>query len=126
MTGEEKQKVGAVIAAGGFSQRMGEVDKVFAPLCGKPLLAQAIEVFQRSNLGQSLFRYQLFSCFQILLVKDNHNLVNKGALLEWFSGAEQKRLPTEQGEHFVHVAHSLAFTSGNDNRTDFFLGTRHS
>ena len=41
-----KPKVGAVIAAGGSSQRMGEVDKVFALLGGKPVLARVVDTFQ--------------------------------------------------------------------------------
>ena len=46
MKTDEAQRVGAVIAAGGSSQRMGKVDKLFAPLGGKPLLARVIDVFQ--------------------------------------------------------------------------------
>jgi 2-C-methyl-D-erythritol 4-phosphate cytidylyltransferase len=41
-----RDKVGAIIVAAGQSSRMGGVDKIFAPLCGKPLLAQLVEVFQ--------------------------------------------------------------------------------
>ncbi|MFC1860509.1 2-C-methyl-D-erythritol 4-phosphate cytidylyltransferase [Chloroflexota bacterium] len=40
------QKVGAVIAAAGSSQRMGEIDKVFALLGGKPVLARVVDVFE--------------------------------------------------------------------------------
>ncbi len=40
-------KVSAIIAAAGRGERMGGVDKVFAPLGGKPLLARVIEVFQQ-------------------------------------------------------------------------------
>ena len=43
-------KVGAVIAAAGLSRRMGGVDKVLALLGGKPVLAWAIDAFQRCNL----------------------------------------------------------------------------
>ena len=46
----DNEKVGAVIAAGGSSQRMGEIDKLFAHLHGKPLLSRVVEVFQRSSL----------------------------------------------------------------------------
>jgi 2-C-methyl-D-erythritol 4-phosphate cytidylyltransferase len=41
-----RSKVGAIIVAAGKSSRMGGADKIFAPLCGKPLLAQLVEVFQ--------------------------------------------------------------------------------
>ena len=45
-----KQKVGVVIAAGGSSQRMGEIDKLFALLGGKPLLVRATQPFQKCRL----------------------------------------------------------------------------
>ena len=45
----EKEKVGAVIVAAGSSQRMGGIDKMFAPLGGQPLLARVIEVFQKCD-----------------------------------------------------------------------------
>ena len=45
----EPEKTGAVIVAAGISQRMGGVDKVFAPLGGKPVLAKVIDTFQRSR-----------------------------------------------------------------------------
>ena len=42
----EDSRVGAVIVAAGESRRMGTLDKVFAPLGGRPLLAWAIDAFQ--------------------------------------------------------------------------------
>jgi 2-C-methyl-D-erythritol 4-phosphate cytidylyltransferase len=39
--------VGAVIVAAGKSRRMGGIDKVFANIAGKPLLAHVIDVFQK-------------------------------------------------------------------------------
>jgi 2-C-methyl-D-erythritol 4-phosphate cytidylyltransferase len=42
-------KVGAVIVAAGESHRMGGVDKVFALLGGKPVLARVIDAFQGCN-----------------------------------------------------------------------------
>jgi len=50
MTKDKKQKVGAVIVAAGKSQRMGEVDKLFALLGGKPLLVRATYPFQQCRL----------------------------------------------------------------------------
>ena len=44
-----QQKIGAVIVAAGNSQRMDGVDKVFALLGGKPVLAQVIDTFHRCN-----------------------------------------------------------------------------
>ena len=37
--------VGVIIVAAGESRRMGGVDKIFAPLCGQPLLAWSVEAF---------------------------------------------------------------------------------
>ncbi|MFC2025108.1 2-C-methyl-D-erythritol 4-phosphate cytidylyltransferase [Chloroflexota bacterium] len=50
MKENKKVKVGAVIAAGGSSQRMGGIDKVLATLGGEPLLVQATRAFQKSRL----------------------------------------------------------------------------
>ena len=40
---DNQQKVGAIIVAAGESKRMGGVDKVFAPLGGKPILSRVID-----------------------------------------------------------------------------------
>jgi len=45
-----REKVGAVIAAAGSSQRMGGVDKIFLSVVGKPLLAHVLDVFQECNM----------------------------------------------------------------------------
>ena len=45
----DRQRVGAIIAAAGSSQRMG-IDKVFAPLDGTPLVAHCLAVFEASPL----------------------------------------------------------------------------
>jgi len=47
-------KVGAIIAAAGSSRRMGGVDKIFAPLGGKPLLAWSVDTCQRCDLIQQI------------------------------------------------------------------------
>jgi len=44
-----KEKVGAIIAAAGESRRMGGIDKVFALLAGKPVLAWVIDTFHRCD-----------------------------------------------------------------------------
>ncbi|MFC1985139.1 2-C-methyl-D-erythritol 4-phosphate cytidylyltransferase [Chloroflexota bacterium] len=74
MKKDSKQKVGAVIAAGGSSQRMGEVDKLFAPLGDKPVLARVIDAFQRCD-----------SVDQIIVVLGEQNL------------EQGRRLAAEQG-----------------------------
>ena len=58
-----QQRVGAVIVAAGSSRRMGGVNKVFALLGGKPILARVIDVFQRCN-----------SIDQIVVVVSEQNL----------------------------------------------------
>jgi 2-C-methyl-D-erythritol 4-phosphate cytidylyltransferase len=40
------ERVGAVIAAAGFSQRMAGVDKIFAELDGVPVLSHVVNVFE--------------------------------------------------------------------------------
>jgi 2-C-methyl-D-erythritol 4-phosphate cytidylyltransferase len=50
MKADSQQKVGAVIAAAGSSQRMGGVDKVWTPLGGKPILVRVVDTFQGCNL----------------------------------------------------------------------------
>jgi len=56
-------KAGAIIVAAGESRRMGGVDKVFALLGGKPVLARVIDAFQRCN-----------SINQIVVVVSRENL----------------------------------------------------
>jgi len=63
MKREKQQKVGAVIVAAGSSQRMGGVDKMFALLGGKPVLARVIDVFQGCD-----------SIHQIVVVLSQQNL----------------------------------------------------
>ena len=43
-------KTAAIIVAAGRGERMGGVDKIFAPLAGKPLLVWVVDVFQRCKL----------------------------------------------------------------------------
>ena len=45
-----QEQVGAVIAAAGSSERMGGVDKMFAPLGEKPVLVRVIATFQNCRL----------------------------------------------------------------------------
>lgn len=45
-TKNEKEKVGAVVVSAGQSQRMKGIDKIFADLAGKPLLAWSLDVLQ--------------------------------------------------------------------------------
>ena len=47
MTGSSgEQQVGAIVAAAGHSRRMGDTDKIFTPVAGKPLLWHVLRVFQ--------------------------------------------------------------------------------
>jgi 2-C-methyl-D-erythritol 4-phosphate cytidylyltransferase len=41
------KKVSAIIVAAGEGQRMGNVDKMFAPINGRPALARVLDTFQR-------------------------------------------------------------------------------
>jgi len=69
MKRDSQQKVGVVIVAAGKGQRMGGVDKVLAPLGGRPALARVIDVFQRCD-----------SIDQIVVVLSQQNL-NQGQQL---------------------------------------------
>lgn len=60
---DRNTKVGAIIAAAGESRRMGGVDKVFARLGGKTILALVVETFQKCN-----------SVDQIILVVNQQNV----------------------------------------------------
>ena len=42
----QPESVGAIIAAAGRGQRFGEGDKLFAPLAGRPLIAQTLMAFE--------------------------------------------------------------------------------
>jgi len=44
------QKTTAIIVAAGRGERMGGVGKMFAPLAGKPVLAWAVDTFQKCTL----------------------------------------------------------------------------
>ena len=46
--------VGAIIVGAGRGERMGGVDKVFAPLGGQPILAYSIAAFQASELIEAI------------------------------------------------------------------------
>ncbi len=65
------QKVGAVIVAAGGSTRMGGIDKMFAPLADKPVLARVVATFEDSPLVD-----------RIVLVLNATNLDRGQALLE--------------------------------------------
>ncbi len=75
-----QQRVGAIIAAAGSSRRMGGVDKVFALLDGKPVLARVVDAFQRCN-----------SIDQIVMVLSTQNLeqgLQLGAEEGWSKGSD--------------------------------------
>ena len=65
------EHVGAIIVAAGESLRMRGVDKLFAPLLGKPLLLYPLQVFQTSCL-----------IHDIVLVLNENNLSQGQALLD--------------------------------------------
>jgi 2-C-methyl-D-erythritol 4-phosphate cytidylyltransferase len=50
----KSSKLGAVIVAAGTSQRMAGINKLFATLRGKPLLAWSVDTCQRHNLVQQI------------------------------------------------------------------------
>ncbi len=50
----DKPNVGAVIAAAGLSTRAGGIDKLFAPLAGRPLLAHTLAAFEGCDQVQRI------------------------------------------------------------------------
>ncbi len=48
------QRVGAIIVGAGSSSRMGGVDKIFAPLAGRPLIAHTVAAFEASPLVERI------------------------------------------------------------------------
>jgi 2-C-methyl-D-erythritol 4-phosphate cytidylyltransferase len=67
----ESNNLGAVIVAAGTSQRMGGINKLFASLMRKPLLAWSVDTCQRYSLIQ-----------QIVLVLNNEDLARGRRLKE--------------------------------------------
>ena len=64
-------KAGAIIVAGGSSARMGGIDKMFAPLEGKPVLARVVAAFETAP-----------SVDRIVLVLNSNNLERGRKLVE--------------------------------------------
>jgi len=90
-----QEKVGAIIAAAGRSQRMGGVDKIFAHLGGRPLLAYTVDVFQRCSA---------IDCVVIVLSTDNlgsgQKLVREhrwSKVVEVCSGGERRQESVREG-----------------------------
>ena len=48
------EKVGAIVVAAGRSERMGGVEKIFATIDNKPLIAYSVDTFQRSPIIHSI------------------------------------------------------------------------
>ena len=59
----DKEMVAAIIAAAGESQRMGGIDKMFAPVADRPVLARVIDTFQKCK-----------SIDQIIIVMSSKNI----------------------------------------------------
>ena len=62
--------VGAIVVAAGASRRMGDIDKIFAPLNGLPLIAHSLHVLN-----------SLTCVKQIVLVLSTSNLERGGELV---------------------------------------------
>jgi len=68
---DNKPRLGAIIVAAGKSERMGRVDKIFAPLAGKTLLEWSVDTCQKCQLIQ-----------QIIIVLDKDKLRTGQELIE--------------------------------------------
>ncbi len=87
--------VGAVIVGGGRGERMGGVDKVFAPLGGQPILAYSLAAFEASRLVHF-----------VVVVLNERNLAQGQALIDagrWrkvvavIAGGERRQDSTQRG-----------------------------
>lgn len=79
--------ISAVIVAAGNSSRMGEADKIFADLCGKPLVQYTLEAFIRCRIFQRIV---------LVLSKDNLNRARE-LLPSFLEGEELGRICLVQG-----------------------------
>ena len=87
------ERVGAVIPAAGKSQRMGGVDKIFAPLGGKPLLSYTLEIFQRCSLIQ-----EIVVVLNEVILKQGQKLVQGyPKVIALCPGGERRRDSVEEG-----------------------------
>ncbi len=62
------ERVGAIIVAAGESRRMNGVDKLFAPLGGKPVIVRTVNVFQTSEFVDEII---------LVVAERNIDVVNK-------------------------------------------------
>jgi 2-C-methyl-D-erythritol 4-phosphate cytidylyltransferase len=67
----KSERVGAVIVAAGESRRMNGVDKIYAPIGGKPVIVRTVSVFQTSEFID-----------QIALVVSEPNLTSVNKLIK--------------------------------------------
>lgn len=65
-----EDRVGAVIVAAGTSERMNGIDKIFAPLAGKPVIVRVVDVFEKCA-----------SVHEIVVVVSQQNLENARRLI---------------------------------------------
>jgi 2-C-methyl-D-erythritol 4-phosphate cytidylyltransferase len=63
----KSQRVGAIIVAAGESRRMNGVDKLFAPLGGKPVIVRTVNVFQTSEFVDEII---------LVIAEENKDTVN--------------------------------------------------
>jgi len=74
----DQPKVGAIIAAAGESRRMNGIDKVFAPLGGKPVISRVLDAFEKCE-----------SINQIIVVVSENNVAKCRELI---AGKKQSKL----------------------------------
>lgn len=48
------ERLGVLVVAAGISQRMGDIDKIYAPLAGKPLLAWTLDMLETCPLVDTI------------------------------------------------------------------------
>lgn len=89
-------KTGAIIVAAGKGVRMGGIDKIFASLAGKPLLAWTVETFEKC---------EAIDC--IVVVLDEHNIEQGKGLAEEYKWEKVKDICAGGKERQQSVSNGL-------------------
>ena len=95
--------ISAVIVAAGNSRRMGK-DKLFLPLCGKPIFFYCLELFQTHSLINEIImvvRTETKTLFQ------NHLPKNITKVQKWIEGGKERQHSVWNGLQSINPDNSL-------------------
>jgi 2-C-methyl-D-erythritol 4-phosphate cytidylyltransferase len=104
------KKVGAVIVAAGESRRMGGIDKMWAELAGKPVIAHTINVFQSCD-----FVDQIVTVFHRTKLEDGQKLIAQtcsGKPVQTCPGGERRQDSVASGLSQFHACDWIIIHDG--------------